>query len=515
MCMDVENKNFIRLKDRLDQRKNQEDIAITKQHSKGKLSARQRISLLFDENTFEEIDGFVLEKNKTEQKSSFGEGVITGYGKVKGRLVYVYSQDFSVQGGSLGLAHAKKIVKVQQLSLKTGSPIVGIIDSGGARIQEGVESLVGYGTIFHNNVQSSGVVPQISVIMGPAAGGAVYSPALTDFVFMTNKTSYMFVTGPNVVKEVLNEDVSSEDLGGAKIHTEKSGVANFVYEDDENTILGVRKLLSYLPSNHLENSPFLTPDRSNAYLKSKLLEIVPDDPNKPYDIKKVIDLIIDKNSFFEVSEKYAQNIVTGFARLEGSVIGIVGNQPKVLAGALDIDASLKGARFVRFCDAFNIPILVLEDVPGFLPGVDQERNGIIKHGAKLLFAFSEATVPKVTIILRKAYGGAYVVMNCQSIGSDFTFAWPTAEIAVMGPEGAVSIINKKEISESEDPIKLKKEFASVYRLNTANPFVAEELGYIEEVINPVDTREKIIKAFELLQKKQVPVYSKKHNNLPL
>lgn len=512
--MDLESKNFSKLKKRLKNLEQQELKAVQKQHSKGKLSARERINLLFDEGSFTEIDAFIT-TGKNDDPENFGDGVISGFGKIKGRTVYVYAQDFSVQGGSLGIAHARKIVKVQQLALKTGSPIVGLIDSGGARIQEGVDSLVGYGSIFHLNVQSSGIIPQISVIMGPAAGGAVYSPALTDFVFMTNHTSYMFVTGPNVVKEVLNEDVSFEDLGGAKVHAEKSGVAHFIYEDDENTILGVRKLFSYLPSNHLEHSPFINPDISTSFLRNKLLDIVPDDPNKPYDIKKIIELLVDKNSFFEISEKYAQNLVTGLARMDGYVIGIVANQPKILAGALDIDASLKGARFVRFCDAFNIPLLVLEDVPGFMPGLDQEKNGIIKHGAKLLFAFSEATVPKITVILRKAYGGAYVVMNCQSIGSDFTFAWPTAEIAVMGPEGAVSILNKKELADSDDPVKTKKELAAVYRQNTANPFIAEESGYIEEVINPVNTREKIIRAFEILQRKQVPVYNKKHNNLPL
>lgn len=514
--MDLNGRNFQKLKSRKEKLELQNSKAVEKQHSRGKLSARERIELLFDEETFQELDTFVYSGEfKEKENKNYGDGVIVGSGKIKGRIVFMYAQDFSVIGGSLGKQHAKKIVKVMKLALKMGAPIVGLIDSGGARIQEGVSSLAGYGDIFHLNVKSSGVIPQISVIMGPAAGGAVYSPALTDFIFMTNKTAYMFVTGPNVVKEVLNEDVTFEELGGAKMHAEKSGVVNFVYEDDENTIRGVRKLLSYLPSNNLNNPPVNKPDRSVNILKQKLYDIVPDDTNKPYDVVDVIKLIADKDSFFEVSEKYAQNLVVGFARLEGKVIGIVANQPKIMAGTLDIDASLKGSRFVRFCDSFNIPLLVLEDVPGFLPGLNQEQNGIIKHGAKLLFAFSEATVPKITVILRKAFGGAYVVMNCPNIGADFTFAWPIAEIAVMGPEGAVSIIHRKELESAPDKAKFKREMAAKYREEIANPYVADELGYIDEVINPSETREKLIHSYELLENKFISIPSKKHNNIPL
>ena len=394
--------------------------------------------------------------------------------------------------------------------------IIGIIDSGGARIQEGVASLAGYASIFYRNVQASGVIPQISVIMGPAAGGAVYSPSITDFIFMTNKTSYMFVTGPNVVKEVLNEDVSFEDLGGAEVHAKKSGVAQMIYEDEENTLFGVKKLLSYLPSNNLENPPsteFI--DQQSKTAEEKLRDTVPDDANKPYDIKDVINLILDKSSFLEISEYYAQNIVIGFGRLEGKTIGIVANQPKVLAGTLDINSSMKAARFVRFCDSFNIPILTLEDVPGFLPGLDQEHSGIIRHGAKLLYAYADATVPRITVILRKSYGGAYCVMNSKNLGGDFNFAWPTAEIAVMGPEGAVAILYKRELSESDDPEKLRKELAFQYRNEIANPYIADERGYIDEVIDPAITRQKLINAFEALENKHVNVPSRKHGNIPL
>jgi len=514
--MDLHGRNFQKLSNRKSKLELQNRKSIEKQHSRGKLSARERIELLFDQGTFQEIDTYVYSDDFKEfENKNYGDGVIVGSGKIKGRIVFVYAQDFSVMGGSLSKAHANKIVKVMKLALKMGAPLVGLIDSGGARIQEGVASLAGYGDIFHLNVKCSGVIPQISVIMGPAAGGAVYSPALTDFIFMTNKTAYMFVTGPNVVKEVLNEDVTFEELGGAKMHAEKSGVVNFVYEDDENTIRGVRKLLSYIPSNNINNAPVNKPDRSVNILKQKLFDIVPEDTNKPYNVVDVIKLIADKDSFFEVSEKYAQNLVVGFARLEGKVIGVVANQPKIMAGTLDIDAALKGARFVRFCDSFNIPLLVLEDVPGFLPGLNQEQNGIIKHGAKLLFAFSEATVPKITVIIRKAFGGAYVVMNCPNIGADFTYAWPIAEIAVMGPEGAVSIINRKELGEARDKVKFKKEMAAKYREETANPFVADELGYIDEVINPVETREKLIYSYELLENKFISIPNKKHNNIPL
>src|SRR5512133_942172 len=438
-----------------------------KQHSKGKLTAHERINLLFDPGTFEEIDAFVtpasqpVEFGKVER--TFGDGVIVGHGKINGRLVFAYAQDFTIMGGSLGLVHSKKITKIQEMALKMGSPIIGMMDSGGARIQEGVASLSGYASIFHNIIQSSGIIPQISVIMGPCAGGAVYSPSLTDFVFMVNHTSYMFVTGPNVVKEVLNEDVTSDGLGGAEVHARKSGVAHMIYDDEDNTILALKKFLAYLPSNNVENPPSVSDDGAIPNFNERLRELVPDDPNKAYDVRDVINQTVDRNTFFETSELFGASLVTGFARLQGRTIGIVANQPKVLAGVLDISSSVKGARFIRFCDAFNIPIITFEDVPGFLPGVDQEHAGIIRHGAKLLFAYSEATVPKITIILRKAYGGAFIVMNSKNLGGDFSFAWPSAEIAVMGPDGAVAILYRKELAESADPVELKKELVKKYR----------------------------------------------------
>ena len=490
-----------------------------KQHSKGKLTAFERINLLFDAGSFEEVYTFVtpaaqpVEFGKVEK--SFGDGVIVGHGRVNGRLVFAYAQDFTIMGGSLGIIHAKKIAKIQEMALKMGSPIIGLIDSGGARIQEGVASLSGYASIFHNIIQSSGIIPQISVIMGPAAGGAVYSPALTDFVFMTNHTSYMFVTGPNVVKEVLNEEVTSDQLGGAEVHARKSGVAHMIYDDEENTILALKKFLSYLPSNNVENPPVVADEGYIPDVNKKLRDIIPDDPNKAYDVKEVISQIVDKNSFFETSELFAANIVTGLARLKGKTIGVVANQPKVLAGVLDIDSSTKGARFIRFCDAFNIPLLTLEDVPGFLPGVDQEHAGIIRHGAKMLFAYSEATVPKITVILRKAYGGAFIVMNSKNLGGDFNFAWPTAEIAVMGPDGAVAILYRKELASSKNPAELKKELVKKYRDKVANPFIADESGYIDEVIDPAVTRKKIISAFTALNNKWVKVPARKHGNMPL
>jgi len=517
--MDVNGKIFKKFLDRRHISDQHLEQAITKQHAKGKLSARERIELLFDRNTFEELDEFATSAKsgsdfgKTDR--GFGDGVITGFGKINGRLTFVYAQDFTIMGGSLGAIHAAKITKIMDLSLKMGAPIVGLIDSGGARIQDGVVSLAGYSDIFFRNVQASGVIPQISVIMGPAAGGAVYSPALTDFTFMTKHTSYMFVTGPNVVKEVLNEDVTTDELGGADVHARKSGVANFIFEDEENTLLGVKRLLSYFPSNNLENPAFIESTDNRFRFEEKLRDIVPDDPNKPYDVKDAIKLIVDNGRFLEVSELYAQNIVTGFARLNGKSIGIVANQPKILAGTLDIDASMKGAKFVRFCDSFNIPILTLEDVPGFLPGVNQEYGGLIKHGAKLLYAYCEATVPKVTVILRKAYGGAFCVMNSKNIGGDFSFAWPTAEIAVMGPEGAVAILYKKELADATDPVKVKKELAAKYREEIANPYIADEKGYIDEVIDPADTRIKLIVAFEALESKHVNIPSRKHGNIPL
>lgn len=518
--MDINGKLYKKFTDRNDAYEQQHgELAADKQHSKGKLTARERIELLFDDGSFDEIDAFTrtapAESNFGKVVTAYGDGVIIGHGKIRGRTAFVFSQDFTVMGGSLGSVHAKKIMKIQDMALKMGAPIIGIIDSGGARIQEGVASLAGYAGIFNRNVMSSGVIPQISVIMGPAAGGAVYSPSITDFIFMTNKTSYMFVTGPNVVKEVLNEDVSFDELGGAEVHMKKSGVANFVYEDEENTLLGVQKLLSYLPSNNLENPPMIDAADNSMERNESLMEIVPDDPNKPYDVKEVIKHIVDKESFFEVSTNYAQNIVVGLARMKGRSIGILANQPKVLAGTLDINSSTKAARFIRFCDSFNIPLLTLEDVPGFLPGLDQEHSGIIRHGAKLLYAYADASVPKITVILRKSYGGAYCVMNSKNLGGDFNFAWPTAEIAVMGPEGAVSILYRKELIEAEDSAKLKKELAKNYREEIANPYIADEKGYIDEVIDPAETRKKLIFAFEALENKHVSRPSRKHGNIPL
>jgi acetyl-CoA carboxylase carboxyltransferase component len=518
--MDIKGKLYTRFLERKKaQDEQQNETIIQKQHLKGKMTARERVDMLFDPDTFEEIDAFSMPASSGgdfgKKVTAFGDGVITGYGKISGRVAFAYSQDFTVMGGSLGSVHASKIAKIQDMALKIGAPIIGLIDSGGARIQEGVASLAGYASIFNRNVQASGVIPQISVIMGPAAGGAVYSPSITDFVFMTNKTSYMFVTGPNVVKEVLNEDVSFDDLGGAMVHLKKSGVAHFVYEDEENTIRGLQKLLSYLPSNNLENPPLIEYCDSDTRVDERIRGIVPDDPNKPYDMKEIINSIIDRNSFFEISSGFAQNLIIGFGRLKGKTIGILANQPKVLAGTLDINSSVKGARFIRFCDAFNIPILTLEDVPGFLPGIDQEHSGIIRHGAKLLYAYADATVPKITVILRKSYGGAYCVMNSKNLGGDFNFAWPTAEIAVMGPEGAVSILYRKELLESDNPAKLKKELTMKYRDEIANPYVADDKGYIDEVIDPAVTRKKLIASFEALENKHVSVPSRKHGNIPL
>lgn len=519
--MDVNGRNFKKFLERQQIFESQYDSeSMKKQHAKGKLTARERIAILFDEGTFEEVDAYVSsaksEGDFGKIKGSFGDGVIIGHGQVHGRLVFAYAQDFNIMGGSLGSIHANKIMKLQDMAIKMGAPIIGLIDSGGARIQEGVASLAGYAGIFYRNVQASGVIPQISVVLGPAAGGAVYSPSITDYVFMTNKTSYMFVTGPNVVKEVLNEDVSFDDLGGAEVHAKKSGVAQMIFEDEENTLMGVRRLISYLPSNNLENCPEteLAEDETND-IEEKLRDIVPDDANKPYDVKDVINLIIDKRSFYEISERFAQNLVVGFGRLDGKVIGIIANQPKVLAGTLDIDSSTKGARFIRFCDSFNIPLLTLEDVPGFLPGIDQEHSGIIRHGAKLLYAYADATVPRITVILRKSYGGAYCVMNSKNLGGDFNFAWPTAEIAVMGPEGAVAILYRKELAASDDPVTLKKELAVKYRDEIANPYISDEKGFIDEVIDPAITRKKLKSAFLALENKYVTNPTRKHGNIPL
>ncbi|MCQ2216005.1 MAG: acyl-CoA carboxylase subunit beta [Bacteroidales bacterium] len=489
-----------------------------KQHNRGKLTAKERIMMLFDEGSFEEIDAFVPSAGGStfgKTTSSFGDGVIAGFGTINGRQAYAYSQDFNVMGGSLGAVHAAKITKVQDMALKTGLPVIALIDSGGARIQEGVASLNGYANIFRRNVLASGVVPQISAIMGPAAGGAVYSPALTDFIFMTEGTSYMFVTGPDVVRQVLNEDVTPETLGGAKVHTTKSGVANFVYSDDANLILGIKRLLTYLPSNNIENPPFVPTDDPTDRIEESLRDIVPEDPDKPYDVRDVIRLVVDKGRFFEVNENYAENIVVGFSRIGGYTIGVVANQPKVMAGSLDIDSSVKAARFINFCDSFNIPIVTFEDVPGFLPGTDQEHDGIIRNGAKLLYAYTRATVPKITVILRKSYGGAYIVMNSKGIGGDYTFAWPTAEIAVMGPDGAIAILCRKELAEAADPVALKKELVAKYREEVANPYIADEKGFVDEVIDPALTRVKICRLLKSLDKKSVSLPRRKHGNTPL
>src|SRR5215467_8068838 len=491
-----------------------------RQHKEGKMSARERIEFLLDENTFEEFDKMVTHRatefGMAEQKF-YGDGFVTGYGRVEGRLVFVFAQDFTVFGGSLSEANAAKIVKIMDMAMKVGAPVIGLNDSGGARIQEGVMSLAGYADIFLRNTLASGVIPQISAIMGPCAGGAVYSPAITDFIFMTRETSYMFVTGPDVIKTVTHEEVTKQELGGAMTHNEKSGVAHFVARDDGDCLAMIRELMSFLPSNNLEDPPRRAASDSPTRRDQSLNTLVPPDPQKPYDIKDAIHSIVDDGYFFEVHEHYAKNLVVGFARLGGRPIGIVGNQPAYLAGVLDINASVKGARFVRFCDAFNIPLLTFEDVPGFLPGTQQEFGGIIKHGAKLLFAFAEATVPKITVITRKAYGGAYCVMASKHIRTDANFAWPTAEIAVMGPEGAVNIVYKREldkVSEAERE-KLRQQKIAEFRERFANPFVAAERGYIDAVIEPAETRERVINALGALENKRDTNPRKKHGNIPL
>jgi propionyl-CoA carboxylase beta subunit len=488
------------------------------QHDKGKLSARERIDLLVDEGSFEEIDMFVKHRatdfglNKQHYP---GDGVVTGFAKIDRRSVAVFSQDFTVFGGSLSEAHAEKIVKIMETAMKIGIPVIGLNDSGGARIQEGVVSLGGYADIFLLNTLASGVVPQISAILGPCAGGAVYSPAITDFIFMVKNTSHMFVTGPNVVKTVTHEDVTFEDLGGAETHATKSGVAHFIYENEVETLLNIRKLMSYLPLNFMDKPYDVDYDESTLEPIDELDKIIPDSPNKPYDMKEIIALLVDDKEFLEVHSGYAQNIVVGFARIGGMSVGVVANQPSVLAGVLDINASVKGARFVRFCDAFNIPLLVLEDVPGFLPGTEQEWGGIIRHGSKLLYAFCESTVPRVTVITRKAYGGAYDVMNSKHIRGDFNFAWPSAEIAVMGPKGAVEIIFKKEIASAEDPQKETEKKLDEYIEKFANPYIAAERGYLDDVILPRETKIKLINSFKLLKTKVDKNPKKKHGNIPL
>jgi len=493
-------------------------MRIDKQHKGGKLTARERLFLLLDEDSFHEIGQFVEHQSTSfglDKQHFPGDGVITGFGTIHGRIVYVFAQDFTVLGGSLSEMHAAKICRIMDLALQNGAPIIGLNDSGGARIQEGVVSLAGYAEIFLRNTKASGVVPQISAIMGPCAGGAVYSPALTDFVFMVEDTSYMFVTGPNVVKTVTHEEVSSENLGGAKTHAEKSGVNHFTVANDMECIREIRKLLTYLPQNASELAPQLSKYTFNEAKLEAINTILPDNTNLPYDIRKVIDAVIDDDTFKEVHIDFARNIVVGFARIEGRSIGVVANQPSALAGVLDIDASRKGARFVRFCDAFNIPLLVFEDVPGFLPGTDQEWRGIIAHGAKLLYAFSEATVPRITVITRKAYGGAFDVMNSKSIGSDLNFAWPSAEIAVMGAKGAAEIIFKKEIVQAENPEEKWKEKEAQYAEMFANPYRAAERGIVDDVIFPHQTRKKIVAGFKMLEKKIASTPPRKHGNIPL
>jgi len=491
---------------------------IQAQHEKGKLTARERIAILIDPDSFQEIDVFVKHRSHDfglHKQHFLGDGVITGTGRIEGRLVFLFSQDFTVFGGSLSETHAEKICKIMDMAMKVGAPVIGLNDSGGARIQEGVVSLGGYADIFLRNTLASGVVPQISAVMGPCAGGAVYSPAITDFIFMVDQSSYMFVTGPSVVKTVTHEEVTSEDLGGAMTHATKSGVAHFVHESEAHTLLGIRKLMSFLPQNNRDDPPRMKTNDDGNRRDTSLDTLIPDNPNKPYDIKDVITRVVDNGDFLEVHEQYAGNIIVGFARLDGKTVGIIANQPAVLAGVLDIDASLKGARFVRFCDCFNIPLVVFEDVPGFLPGTDQEWRGIIKHGAKLLYAFAEATVPKVTLITRKAYGGAYDVMNSKHIRGDFNFAWPSAEIAVMGPKGAVEIIFKKDIATAENPEQALDNKINEYREKFANPFIAAERGYIDDVIMPSETRPRLIHALAILETKVDGNPKKKHGNIPL
>lgn len=491
---------------------------IEAQHKKGKLTARERIDLLLDADTFNELDMFVTHRSTDfglDEQKILGDGVVTGYGQIDGRLVYVFSQDFTVFGGSLSEAHAEKICKIMDLAMKNGAPVIGLNDSGGARIQEGVVSLGAYADIFLRNTLASGVVPQISAIMGPCAGGAVYSPAITDFIFMVEETSYMFVTGPNVLKTVTHEDVTFEELGGARVHNSTSGVAHFACPSEPECIRMIRQLVSYIPSNNLEDAPRITPKDSPRRAEAALDSIIPDNPSKPYDIAEVIKLIVDDAEFFEVQEHFAKNILVGFARLNGRSVGIVAQQPRVLAGVLDINSSDKAARFVRFCDCFNIPIITFEDVPGFLPGVGQEHAGIIRHGAKLLFAYCEATVPKITVITRKAYGGAYDVMSSKHVRGDINYAWPTAEIAVMGAEGAVNILFKDEIAQAADPEQRRKELIAEYTEKFANPYIAASRGYIDEVIEPRHTRAKLINALEMLKNKRDSNPPKKHSNIPL
>ncbi|HEX7096379.1 MAG TPA: acyl-CoA carboxylase subunit beta [Acidimicrobiales bacterium] len=491
--------------------------SVKRQHEKGKMLARERLDYLLDPGSFHEIDMLARHRalDSGIEERPYTDGVVTGWGTIDGRKVFVFSQDFTVFGGALGEVFAEKIQKVMDFALSVGAPMIGLNDGAGARIQEGVVSLDSYGGIFYRNVQASGVIPQISVIMGPCAGGAVYSPAMTDFIFMVRDTSHMFITGPDVVKTVTGEDVSLEDLGGARSHSTKSGVATFVADDEKSCLDDVRYLLSFLPSNNLEEPPRVTPTDDPKRRCPELYDIMPDSPNVPYDMKKVIETVVDDGDFFEYHQHWGRNIVCGFARLDGRPVGIVGNQPMVLAGVLDIDASEKAARFVRTCDAFNIPLVTFVDVPGFLPGVDQEYGGIIRHGAKLLYAYCEATVPRIQVITRKAYGGAYVVMDSKSVGSDICYAWPTAELAVMGPQGAVEVVYRRELQAAADPIARRNELVEEYTERYANPYIAAERGYIDDVIDPADTRIKLIAGLELLQTKREELPRRKHGNVPL
>jgi acetyl-CoA carboxylase carboxyltransferase component len=491
---------------------------IEAQHERGKLTARERLSILLDDGTFEELDSLATHRTVEfglDKQKYYGDAVVTGYGRIEGRPVYLYAQDFTVFGGSLSEVVSDKICKVMDLAMKNGAPVIGIADSGGARIQEGVVSLKGYGDIFLRNTLASGVVPQISVIMGPCAGGAVYSPAITDFIFMTGGTSQMYITGPDVIRAVTQEEVTHEDLGGAEVHSSKSGVAHFAIDSEEDCLAEVRRLMSFLPSNNMEDPPFSEPVDDPARSCDDLASIVPDDPTRPYDAHDIIYSIIDDGDFIEVHPFWAGNIVVGFARMGGRPVGIVANNPSVLAGVLDVDSSRKGARFVRFCDAFNVPIVTLVDVPGYLPGTGQEYAGIITHGAKLIYAYSEATVPKVTVVVRKAYGGAYVVMGSKHLRADINLAWPSAEIAVMGPDGAVNIIFRREIQEAKDAEAKRKELVEEYRKQFANPFVTASRGFLDDVIEPRETRARVIGALEMLQNKTDSNPPKKHGNIPL
>ncbi|UCE44246.1 MAG: methylmalonyl-CoA carboxyltransferase [Candidatus Bathyarchaeota archaeon] len=491
---------------------------IEAQHKRGKLTARERIELLLDPRSFVELDPFAIHRCtdfSMDKKKILGDGVVTGYGTIDGRLVFIFSQDFTVFGGSLGEIFAEKMCKMMDLAMKAGAPVIGLNDSGGARIQEGVASLAGYGDIFFRNVMASGVIPQISAIMGPCAGGAVYSPALTDFIVMVQETSHMFITGPQVIKAVIGQEVSFEDLGGALVHSRTSGVAQFIADNEEECLEIIKKLLSYLPSNNMEDPPIVDTGDDPNRIDEHIVEIMPTGPDKPYDIKEIIASVVDNGDFLEVHPLWAPNIVIGLARLNGRSIGIVANQPKFYAGALDINSSTKAGRFVRFCDAFNIPIVTFVDVPGFLPGIDQEHGGIIRHGSKLLYAYCEATVPKITLIVRKAYGGAYDVMGSKHSGGDINYAWPTAEIAVMGPQGAINIIFRREIAKATDPNKKREKLIADYRNKFASPYVAAQKGYIDDVIKPTETRPKLITALEMLVTKRETRPPKKHANVPL